>query len=150
SAGAKGLKDAMHTTTLNIAGLDSAKWVAGALTSSDGAVKLELHESSTSASTTASTGSLADQIPSGAIAAANLSGSGAAMTAGLSKELQALPKGLAAALGPVVGALGGPVMAYVRPGAPLPEVTIVAKPQHPAAVAAGVGALIKNLSGTTS
>lgn len=149
AAAARGAKNA-GAGIGSVVGLASANWAEAALTSSDGAVKLELHENSSSASTPASGESLADRLPSGAIAAASLTGSGAAITAGLSKELQALPKALANDLGPVLGALGGPVIAYVRPGAPIPDVTIAAKPAHPAAVAAGAGALIKKLTGSSA
>jgi hypothetical protein len=146
----KGGFNVVTPSVLQLAGLTSTSWVAGALTSSDGAAKLELHAKTQATSGATSSSSLTDQIPSGSTAAVSLTGAGPVLTGGLDKELQALPKGLATALAPVLGALGGPVIAYVRPGAPVPEVTIAARPDHPAAVAAGVGALIKNLTGKDS
>lgn len=150
SALTQALKSFQATGSLDLSALRSTKWIASALTSSDGAVKLEVHVSATAAqtatATTGTAGSLADQLPGGALVAASLKGSGAVVTAGLSKELQALPKGLAKTLGPVLGALGGPIIAYVRPGAPIPEVTAATKPAHPAAVVLAISGLISNLT----
>ncbi|MGZ4340436.1 MAG: hypothetical protein ACXVQ3_10300 [Gaiellaceae bacterium] len=121
--------------------ITAAKWIAGALTSQDGAFKLEVHAKAQSASSTAGAG-LADEIPSGSILALSLTGGSGALPASLHQQLSGLSQQLGVDLASLVGALNGPVIAYVRAGLPLPEITIAAKPAQPEQAVQAVGQLI--------
>ena len=57
-----------------------------------------------------------------------LNGGGAVVPASAQQQLSALGQQLGIDLPALVSALNGPVIAYVRPGIPLPEVTIAARP----------------------
>ena len=133
---------------LNVNSFAKTPWVAAALSSSDGALELELHTKKTSSSTSAGSASLAGQIPSGAIVALSESGAGGVVSnAGITKALAALPAADRAIVTPLLRVLGGPLIAYVRPGTPLPEVTIATKPSNAVAALVSVGVLIRNLTG---
>jgi hypothetical protein len=128
--------------------LGQAKWFAGALTSSNGALSFELHTkaSSSSSSSTANGTGLADEIPSGSLVALSLVGGSGIIPANLKSQVGSLSTMLGIDLQGLVGALDGPVIAYVRAGVPLPEVTIAAKPTDPARAATAVGQLIAKLT----
>lgn len=118
------------------------KWVAGALTSKDGAFKLEVHAKSGSAVAAPASSPLAGEIPSGSILALQLAGGGAALPANLGTQAGALSKQLGFDATSLLGALSGPVIAYVRPGLPLPEVTVVARPSQPKRTVAAIAKLV--------
>ena len=120
--------------------LPSAKWFAGAVTSQDGALKLEVHAKSTGIKAQTGT-SLADKIPAGSIVALALAG-GVTIPASAQQQLAPLGAQLGVDLSALISALNGPVIAYVRPGIPLPEVTIAARPTQPGPAAEAVGALL--------
>jgi len=120
----------------------AATWIAGSLTSEDGAFKLEVHAKSKSTSKIPSGNALADKIPAGSILALALQGGGATIPASAQEQLSVVGQQLGVDLPALVSALNGPVIAYVRPGIPLPEVTIAARPTQPRPAAAAIGALL--------
>lgn len=135
-------KNSLGSSAGSLGSLTAAKWIAGALTSQDGAVKLEVHAKAASTAASPAGTALADQIPSGSIVALALQGGGTVVPASAQQQLSALGQQLGIDLPGLVSALNGPVIAYVRPGIPLPEVTIAAKPTEPQRAATAVGALI--------
>lgn len=128
--------------------LASAKWIAAAaIATGDGAVKLEVHAKGLPATAGPGSATLADQIPSGALVAASFDGSGLTKALGSSAaSLGQASKALGIDLAGIVQALDGPVIAYVRSGVPLPEVTLAAKPADAAAAAKAVGGLLLKVS----
>jgi hypothetical protein len=125
----------------------AANWIAGSLTSADGAFKLEVHAKSAAGSTAAPSGNaLVDQIPAGAIVAIALQGGGAVVPASAEQQLSTVGRQLGIDLPGLVSALNGPVIAYLRPGIPVPEVTIAAKPTDPQRAATAVGGLLSRLA----
>jgi hypothetical protein len=123
--------------------LPSAKWIAGALTSQDGAVKLEVHAKSNDTALTHAGRSLADEIPAGSIVALAVQSSATqAIPSATADQLSALGRQLGVDLPGLISAINGPVIAYVRPGIPLPEVTLASQPAQPQAAATAVGGLL--------
>jgi hypothetical protein len=122
----------------------SSKWLAAAVTAKDGAFKLELHAKSRTASSGGSAAAgIADEIPTGAIVALSLTRGVGALPASAKQQAATMSKQLGFDVGALVGALDGPVIAYLRPGIPLPEVTIAAKPAHPQEAERAIGQLIE-------
>jgi hypothetical protein len=138
--------NSLPSTAGSAIGFDKAKWSAGAVTSADGAFKLEVHTKTTT-TTAEKTSPLAAQIPSGSIVALSFVGGKASIPARLQQQLGALSTQLGFDAAGLVGALNGPVIAFARPGFPIPEVTIVARPSDPANAATAVGGLIAKLTG---
>ncbi len=130
----------------SLGSLTAAKWIAGALTSQDGAVKLEVHANAAGTASSSAGTSLVDQIPAGSIVALALQGGGSVIPASAQQQLSALGQQLGIDLPALVSALNGPVIAYVRAGIPLPEVTIAARPTEPQRAATAVGALITRVA----
>jgi hypothetical protein len=122
-----------------------AKWAAAALTSADGAFKLEVHSKTTVGSTATTGVGLAGEIPSGAIVALSVTGGGRAIPASTRQQLDGFGQQLGVDLPSLVDALNGPVIAYVRPGLPLPEITVAAKPAHPENAVKAIGGLLARL-----
>lgn len=119
-----------------------AKWSAAALTSQDGAFELAVHSKTTAGRSAGSGGGLADEIPSGSIVALSITSGGGAIPAQARRQLGGLSQQLGIDLESLVGALDGPVIAYVRPGLPLPEITVAAKPAHPEDAVKAIGGLL--------
>jgi len=133
--------------------LPKAQWFAGALTSQDGAFKLEVHTKSAATQALSKANPLAGKIPSGSIVALALNGGGAtkALPAATQEQLSVLGQQIGIDLPALISVLSGPVIAYVRPGIPLPEVTIAARPAQPQRAASAVGALLARFaSGATA
>ena len=124
----------------------SANWAAGALSSQEGAFKLEVHAKTASTTSAPSGNALVDQIPSGAIVALAIQGGGAVVPASAAQQLSAVGQQLGIDLPALVSALNGPVIAYVRPGIPLPEITIAARPTEPQRAATAVGGLLARIA----
>jgi hypothetical protein len=124
--------------------LPQAQWLTGALTSQDGAFKLEVHTKSASTKALSKSNPLAGKIPSGAIVALALNGGGATNTlpAATQEQLSVLGQQIGIDLPGLISVLNGPVIAYVRPGIPLPEVTIAARPARPANASSALGTLL--------
>ena len=124
--------------------IGKAQWFTGALTSDSGAFKLEVHTKNAKTQVLSQTNPLASKIPSGAIVALALNGGGATKTlpAATQQQLSALGQQLGVDLPGLISVLNGPVIAYVRPGIPLPEVTIAARPAQPANASSAVGSLL--------
>jgi hypothetical protein len=124
--------------------LGSAQWFAGALTSQEGAFKLEVHTKAKSTQALSKTNPLTSKIPSGSIVALALNGGGAtkSLPAATQEQLSVIGQQIGLDLPALISVLDGPVIAYVRPGIPLPEVTIAARPANPQSAVKGVGALI--------
>ena len=101
-----------------------------------------MHSKTKVGSTATSGGGLADEIPSGSIVALSVTGGGRAVPANVRQQLAGLSQQLGIDLPSLVEALNGPVVAYVRPGLPLPEVTIAAKPAHPGNAVKAIGGLL--------
>jgi hypothetical protein len=118
------------------------KWVAGALTSKDGAFKLEVHAKGGSAASAPASSALVGEIPSGSILALHLAGGGASVPANLGTQAGALSKQLGFDATALLGALNGPVIAYVRAAIPLPEVTVVARPAQPKRTVEAIAKLV--------
>jgi hypothetical protein len=126
-----------------------AKWATAAITSSDGAYKLEFHSKSSTTTRRAAapkTSPLADKIPSGSIVALSLSGGTNTIPAQLRQQAAGVSGQLGFDVAGLLDALDGPVIAYVRAGLPLPEVTVATRPPHPARAAAAIGGLITKLT----
>lgn len=128
----------------SLGALPSGRWFAGALTSKDGAFKLEVHAKAANMQALSTSNPLAGKIPSGSIVALALNGGGATKTlsAATREQLSALGQQLGVDLPALISALDGPVIAYVRPGIPLPEVTIAARPAQPQNAASAIGGLL--------
>ena len=124
--------------------LASAKWFAGALTSQDGAFKLEVHTKAASTQALSKSNPLTSKIPSGSIVALALNGGGAtkSLPAATQEQLSVIGQQIGVDLPALISVLDGPVIAYVRPGIPLPEVTIAARPANPQSAVKGIGGLI--------
>lgn len=124
--------------------LPKAQWVTGALTSQDGAFKLEVHSKSASTKALSRANPLASKIPAGSIVALALNGGGAtkSLPAATQEQLSVIGQQLGVDLPALISVLNGPVVAYVRPGIPLPEVTIAARPQQPGRAATAIGGLL--------
>jgi hypothetical protein len=124
--------------------LPKAQWFTGALTSQDGAFKLEVHSKSTSAKVLSQANPLTSKIPSGSIVALALNGGGAtkSLPAATQEQLSVIGQQIGVDLPALISVLNGPVIAYVRPGIPLPEVTIAARPARPASAANAIGGLL--------
>ncbi|HZU21106.1 MAG TPA: hypothetical protein VE982_07780 [Gaiellaceae bacterium] len=123
-----------------------AQWVAAALTSQDGAFKLEVHAKGETAAGVPTGAGLAGQIPSGSLVALSLAGGGRGVSARVKQQTSALSRRVGFDLGALLDALGGPVIAYVKAGTPIPEVTVAARPPHPARTAKAVGQLVVRLA----
>jgi hypothetical protein len=130
-------------TASALGALPSAKWIAGALTSQDGAVKLEVHAKANTPALTHAGRSLADKIPAGSIVALAVQSSATrTIPSATADQLSALGQQLGVDLPGLISAINGPVIAYVRPGIPLPEVTLASQPAKPQAAATAVGGLL--------
>jgi len=127
----------------------TSRWIAAALTSQDDAFKLEVHAKSRTASSRGNGSGLAGEIPSGAILALSVTGGGV-IPANLRKQAATLSKGVGFDIGGLIGALDGPVIAYLRPGIPIPDVTLAAKPPQPQRAARAVGQLIRRFAKTAA
>jgi hypothetical protein len=128
----------------------NATWSAAALTSQDGAFKLELHSKTQQGSTAVSGSGLADEIPSGSIVALSVTGGGGAIPANVRQQLGSVSQQLGVDLTSLVDALNGPLIAYVRPGLPLPEITIASKPAQPDDAVKAIGGLIAKFGPTAA
>lgn len=128
----------------------AAGWISAALSSTGGAFKLELHAKSAASKASASS-SLAGQLPSGSILAASFvegsSSGNSSLPASAAAELGALSKEVGTNLAKLIPAINGPVIAYLRPGAPLAEVTLALKPADPQRVLAALGPLLQKAAG---
>jgi hypothetical protein len=138
--------------------LSKLGWVAGAVTSHDDGIEIELHAHSTSASSaTSSSESLAGEIPGGVLAAASYDGSGnvsslsdsAVAQPGAASILAQVQKVLGVSVDDLVQAVNGPAILYLKAGAPLPEVTLVVKPADAQKAAQTVGALVTKFAKNT-
>jgi hypothetical protein len=113
---------------------------AAELVAVDNGLKLDgTLKSSGGESLHAYTPKLLDKVPTGALAFLSFKGTGSA-------QLGSIPK-LGLGFGTVLKKLG-PILAnenavYVRPGTPIPEVTLVATPDDPQAAVTSVGGLLK-------
>jgi hypothetical protein len=125
----------------------AAQWITGALTSQNDAFKLEVHAKAASVKGLSKANPLASKIPSGAIVALALNGGSAtsALPANTQLQLSTLGQQLGIDLPGLISVLSGPVIAYVRPAIPLPEVTIAAQPSDPQRASTAVGALIARI-----
>ena len=121
----------------------AAKWFTSALTSEGGnSFKLETHAKTTSGGSSSGGSGLADEIPSGAIAALSLNGGSISLPASAQAQLGQLSQSAGFDIQGLVGLLGGPVIVYVKPGAPIPEVTLAAKPTDPAGAQQAITSLL--------
>jgi hypothetical protein len=124
--------------------LPSAQWFTGALTSQDGAFKLEVHGKAAGTQALSRPNPLASKIPAGAIVALAFNGGGAtkSLPAATQQQLSVIGQQLGVDLPALISVLNGPVIAYVRPAIPLPEVTIAAQPAQPQSAAKAIGGLL--------
>jgi hypothetical protein len=123
-------------------------WITAALTSQNGSsANLETHFKETSTTgTPAGSGSLADEIPSDVLVALSLTGGTAqALPAGTEQQLGALTQQLGIDVSSLLGILQGPVIAYVKQGTPIPEVTVAAVPPDAAGASNAISALMTKL-----
>lgn len=121
-------------------------WITGALTSAKGgSFKLELHVKQPSGVPTTGA-SLANEIPSGVLAALSISGGSLkALPAGTEAQLGSLTQSLGIDVQALIGVLNGPVILYVTQGTPIPEVTLAAKPPDAAGASAAIRGLVTKL-----
>ena len=123
-------------------------WITAALTSKDGSsANLETHFKETSGTgTPAGSGSLADKIPADVLVALSLTGGAAgALPAGTEQQLGALTQQLGVDVSSLLGILQGPVIAYVKQGTPIPEVTLAAQPPDAVGASKAIGSLVTKL-----
>ncbi|HEY6960574.1 MAG TPA: hypothetical protein VI408_01655 [Gaiellaceae bacterium] len=153
-----GIRAAMKAATARAAGagatagqafdsFSGAKWVAAALTSASGGLKFELHASTSQIGGALGT-DLAGQIPSGSIVALSLTNGGTTFPSSAQQQLGSISKSLGFDLQALVGVLDGPLIAYVRAGLPVPEVTLASRPKDPARVQKAIGQLIRKFART--
>ena len=129
------------------------QWAAAALTSADGAMKLEVHAKGLADTSAQRTSELAGQIPSGSIVALDLVGGGSSLTGGSPQALKQAGSFIGIDLQGIVDALGSDTIAYVKAGLPIPEVTVASKPKDVRRSLKAVGALIEKFmppSGTVT
>lgn len=124
-------------------------WAAAALTSEQGGLRLQAFAQPDSSSPHASAyrSTLVDEIPSGVLAVADFRVAAGSFTQSpLSKLL-----GASAAQAPadLDALLGGETAIYVRPGVPIPEVTLVTHPVDTAAAVQALASLRASLSATS-
>jgi hypothetical protein len=122
--------------------------ITGALTSKDGAsFNLETHfKEATTPSTSSNAVSLADEIPSGVLAALSLTGGTVdALPSGTEQQLGQLTQQLGVDISSLIGILQGPVIAYVTQGTPIPAVTLAAEPPDAAGASNAISALMTKL-----
>jgi hypothetical protein len=123
--------------------LQKVKWVAAAATAHDDGVELEAHAKMAGAAAKSFAKSPADVIPSGALAALAFNGSSSTTASSASKSaLQQLNQTLGVNLSPLLDAFSGETLLYVRPGVPIPEVTLLASGGDPKQEESSVAALI--------
>jgi hypothetical protein len=135
------------TQAAGIGGVVSGtKWTAAALTSSAGAVQLEVHTRQTTPAPPGTAASLADKIPAGSIVALSLARGGSTITPQMRSQLRSLGGATGLDLPTLVGAFDGPLIAYLRAGVPIPEVTIASRPAHPARLVPAVAKLIARMA----
>jgi len=134
------LSGAGRSIPLNARG---TQWAAAALTSADGAMKLEVHAKGLAETSVQRTSDLAGQIPSGSIVALNLVGGGGSLTGQNPQTLQQAGSLIGIDLQGLFDALGSDTIAYVKAGLPIPEVTVASKPRDVQRSLKAVGDLIK-------
>jgi hypothetical protein len=133
--------------------LGKIKWIAGAATAHDDGVEVDVHLKSSSRVTgNAFSKSPADVIPSGALVAVAFNGGGSSTLASKASQdaLAQLNGLLGIDLRTLLTALSGETLLYARPGAPIPEVTLLASGGDPKQAAASVGALIRRFAHASS
>ncbi|HVU78950.1 MAG TPA: hypothetical protein VHC67_15340 [Gaiellaceae bacterium] len=92
------------------------------------------------------TSAVAKRIPSRAVAA--FAGAPETVPAGGLAALRPVARFLTLDLHALVAGLDGPFAAWAAPGAPVPEVTVVAQPRHPARALAAVRKVVGRMAGT--
>ena len=131
-------------------------WLSAAATSHDAGIEVELHANTTQALPKVASRSLSGEIPGGALVA--LSFDGSSSLGGLTSS--ALAEGgstTGAAVGKVQKSLGisvqdltqavsGPGILYIKPGAPLPELTLAIEPADAAQAQQTVAKLLAKLT----
>jgi hypothetical protein len=125
-----------------------ATWLAAALSGTRDDLKVELHANgarTNTPSTNKQFTSLAAQIPAGSLLA--LSSARPSLPGVELAALQRLATPLQLDVAALLHALGGPFVAFVRAGAPIPEVTIAATPRRPRAAVAAIAKLVRKLAG---
>jgi hypothetical protein len=122
-------------------------WITAALTSTGGtSANLETHFKTSGAGTPEGSGSLADKIPSDVLVALSLTGGTAnALPAGTEQQLGTLTQQLGIDVSSLIGILQGPVIAYVKQGTPIPEVTLAAQPPDAVGASRAIGQLMTKL-----
>ncbi len=133
----------------SLSSVATSRWIAAAVSAQDSAFKLEVHakgRTPPTASSVSSGAGIADEIPAGAIVALSVAHGIGGLPANAKQQAAALSSQVGFDVGAIAGALGGPVVAYLRPAVPLPEVTLAAKPAHPQQAAQAVGKLIARLA----
>ena len=120
------------------------EWFAGALTSQDGAFKLEVHTKAASTQALSKSNPLAGKIPSGVDRRARIQGGGATKTlpAATQEQLSVFGQQIGIDLPALISVLNGPVIAYVRPGHPAAGGDDRRATRKPQSAATAVGGLM--------
>lgn len=121
-----------------------ARWATAALTSSSGAVKLEIHAKGVAQSASQAASDLAAQIPSGSIVALDLQGIGKAVNQQALNQAKSLVPVFD--VSGILQALGDDTIAYVRAGLPIPEVTLASKPRDVQKALRTVGTIVQAIA----
>ena len=122
---------------LGSAASGSFDWVSLALSSHDNGWKLDGAAKGATSGTAEIDRSLLERIPSGALVALGFNASNTSALEQLRKnprlsgQAAQLEQLLGVGLDDIVGLIGGSSVLYVRQGAPIPEVTLVTKPNDP-------------------
>jgi hypothetical protein len=130
-------------------GIDSARWVSAALTSHDDGVELQLHVNTKRGAGKNFESTLADEIPSGALAAISFSNAGSVISQLESAQIPGLDQveqALGTSLKQIAQALEGEGIIYARRGNPIPEVTLVAKEDDEKAAKHTADAIVRSLT----
>jgi hypothetical protein len=148
-----GLREALEVGGAGVAtsalGGDRTRWASGALFAHDDGIELQLLANGPQSGVKSYEATLTDAIPAGAVLALSFRNLGGAVN-----QLKNATVPIAAQVEQVLGvsleqleqALTGEGILYVRPGTPIPEVTIVAKPKDLSQTALTLDRVVRHLA----
>ena len=130
-------------------GIDRARWASGALFAHDDGFELQAHVAGSTLAGTPYAGTLTDSIPADSVLALSFRDAGRTLdqlSASTTPFLPMIEQTLGVPIADVAAALSGEGVLYVRPGAGIPEVTLVSKPDDAQRAATTIDRLVKNLA----
>ena len=130
-------------------GIDSARWASGALFAHDDGFEVQVHVAGSTLAGTPYAGTLTDSIPADSVLALSFRDAGRTLNQLSTSTTPFLPmieQTLGVSIADVAAALSGEGVLYVRPGAGIPEVTLVTKPNDVQRAATTIDRLVKNVA----